>query len=273
VSGYIHGTSPEEQHRLTLMNALANPGSLRELGLTGGERVLEMGSGLGQFARLLARAVGPTGTVVGIESSQEQIAAALAMARADGEEGLVDVRQGDALDPPLLPVERGSFDVVHARFLLEHLPDPAAAVRAMVAAARPGGRVVIEDDDHDLLRLWPECPRVAAVWEAYQESYRRLGCDPLIGRKLPGLLHEAGALPRRATWIFFGACAGDPMFPTVTANLAGVLRGARDAILATGKIDGPGLDLAIDELVAWSALPGASFGLPIAWAEGVKPSP
>ena len=273
MSGYIHGTSPEEQHRLTLMNALANAGSFREIGLRGGERVLEMGSGLGQFARLMARAVGPAGKVVGIESSADQISAALAMARAEGEEGLVEVRRGDALDPPLLPAERGSFDVVHARFLLEHLPDPAAAVSAMVAAARPGGRVVLEDDDHDLLRLWPDCPRLASVWEAYQESYRRLGCDPLIGRKLPRLLHEAGAPPRRATWIFFGACAGDPMFPVVTANLAGVLRGARDAILATGKVDAPGLDLAIDEFVAWSILPGASFGLPIAWAEGVKPAP
>jgi SAM-dependent methyltransferase len=272
VSGYIHGTSPEEQHRLTLMNALANAGSLRELGLSGGERVLEMGSGLGQFARLMARAAGPGGAVVGIESSEDQIAAALTLARADGEGGLVDFRRGDALDPPLLPSERGAFDVVHARFLLEHLPDPAAAVRTMVAAVRPGGRIVLEDDDHDLLRLWPDCPRMGAVWDAYLESYRQLGCDPLIGRKLPRLLHEAGASPRRATWIFFGACAGDPMFPVVTANLAGVLRGAADAILATGRVDAAGLALALDEFEAWSAAPGASFGLPIAWAEGVKPA-
>ena len=41
--------------------------------------------------------------------------------------------------------------------------------------------------------------------------------------------------------------------------------------LATGKVDAAGLDLAVDELVAWSALPGASFGLPIAWACGTKP--
>lgn len=272
MSGYIHGTSPEEQHRLTLMNRLANRGSLRELGLSGGERILEMGAGLGEFARAMARAAGPTGSVVGIETSEEQIAAALAMARADGEEGLVDLRHGSALDPPLLPAERGAFDVVHARFLLEHLSDPAAAVRAMVAAARPGGRIVLEDDDHDLLRLWPECPPLVRVWDAYIESYRRLGCDPLIGRKLPRFLHEAGAEPRRATWIFFGACAGDPMFPIVTANLSGVLRGASEAIVATGRVGPTDVERSLEAFAAWSAEPGASFGLAIAWAEGVKPA-
>ena len=272
MSGYIHGTSPEEQQRLTLMNALANAGSLRELALGGGERILELGSGLGEFARVMARVAGETGTVIAVESSEEQIAAAEALAAAGGESGLVETRRGDALAPPLTPAEWGSFDVVHARFLLEHLPDPLAAVRMMVAAARPGGRIVLEDDDHDVLRLWPECPGFPAVWDAYIESYRRLGCDPLIGRKLPRLLHDAGAAPRRATWIFFGACSGDPLFPVVTANLVGVLRGAAGAIVATGRVSAAGVDAAVDSFTRWGALPGASFGLAIAWAEGIKPS-
>ena len=272
MSGYIHGTSPEEQHRLTLMNRLANEGSLRELGLTGGERILEMGAGLGEFARAMRRAAGPSGSVVGIDASPEQIARARELARAAGEDGLVDLRRGDVLDPPLRADEWGSFDVVHARFLLEHLPDPHRAVEVMARAARPAGRIVLEDDDHDLLRLWPEPRGLARVWDAYMESYRKLGCDPLIGRKLPRLLHEAGAPPRRATWIFFGACEGDPMFPVVTANLIGVLRGATDAIAATGRASIEDVERALEAFAGWSAEPGASFGLAIAWAEGVKPA-
>jgi SAM-dependent methyltransferase len=166
--------------------------------------------------------------------------------------------------------EWGTFDVVHARFLLEHLPDPAPVVAAMVRAARPGGRVVLADDDHDVLRLWPEPPGFAPVWAAYQDTYRRSGCDPLIGRKLPRLLHEAGAVPSRLTWSFFGACAGETSFPSAVANLAGILTGAREAILATGGVDAAAFDRGIDAILAFEAIPGASFGYAIAWAEGRK---
>jgi cyclopropane fatty-acyl-phospholipid synthase-like methyltransferase len=50
-SEYIHGTHPDEQARLSLLNDLLNRGSLRELQLQGGERVLDVGCGLGQLAR------------------------------------------------------------------------------------------------------------------------------------------------------------------------------------------------------------------------------
>ena len=60
-SRYVHGTSPEEHDRLTGMNAMINEGCLREMVLVGGEKVLDVGSGLGQFTRQLARAVGPAG--------------------------------------------------------------------------------------------------------------------------------------------------------------------------------------------------------------------
>ena len=64
---YIHGTSEEEQRRLSLMNdVLLNNAALREMKLRGDERIIDFASGLGQFARAMARAV-PRGHVVGIE--------------------------------------------------------------------------------------------------------------------------------------------------------------------------------------------------------------
>ena len=272
MSSYIHGTSPEEQKRLALLNGIINSGSLRELSLKGGERILEVGSGLGQMARLMSRAAGGTGRVLGIESSADQIAAAEALASAAGEPGLVEFRRGDAADPPLDESEWGSFDVAHARFLLEHVTDPLSVVRAMARAVRPGGRVVLEDDDHDVLRLWPEPTGVIDVWNAYVETYRRIGCDPLIGRKLVSLLHDAGAVPVRATWIFFGAGAGDPLLAALVSNMAGILAGARESILATGAVDDALLERALASLVAWGARPDASFGYAIAWAEGRRPA-
>jgi SAM-dependent methyltransferase len=272
VSSYIHGTSPEEQRRLALLNGIVNGGSLRELALSGGERILEVGAGLGQLARLMSRAAGSSGRVVGIEFSAEQIVGAEALATAAGEQGLVEFRRGDAADPPLEDGEWGSFDLSHARFLLEHVTDPQAVVRAMARAVRPGGRVVLEDDDHDVLRLWPEPEAVLAVWSAYVETYRRIGCDPLIGRKLVALLHGAATVPVRSTWIFFGACSGDPAFSALVANLAGILAGAREAILATGTVGAAEIERALTSLGAWGGRPDASFGYAIAWVEGRRPS-
>ena len=60
-SEYIHSSSPEEQHRLSLVNDILNESCLRELNLQKGEKILVLGSGLGQFTRLMARAVGSKG--------------------------------------------------------------------------------------------------------------------------------------------------------------------------------------------------------------------
>ena len=266
-SRYVHGTHPEEQRRLADLNALVNRASLAALAPQRGERALDVGSGLGQFARELARATGTR--VVGVERSPEQLARAEALAHEAGEGGLAEFRAGDALALPLTPGEWGSFDLAHARFLLEHVPDPAAVVAQMVRAVRPGGRVVISDDDHDLLRVHPEPPGLRAAWEAYQRSYDRAGHDPLVGRRLPALLAAAGATPRRATWIFFGACHGEPTFPGFLDNLAIILEEARAAIAATGGVDEPAILRAAAEVRALRDHPGAVLWYAMSWAEAI----
>src|SRR5262249_38154988 len=160
------------------LNDLINEGSLRELGLRGGERLLDVGSGLGQFTRAMARAAGSASGAVGIEADEKQLAAARRLACEAGEGGLVEWRSGDAAHVPVRADEWGTFDVAHSRFLREHVRAPLGAVRAMVRAVRPGGRVVLEDDDHDVLRLWPEPPGFWPVWQAYIRTYDRLGGDP-----------------------------------------------------------------------------------------------
>src|SRR3954447_14751891 len=204
-AAYLHGTSAAEQGRLSLLNRLMNDASMRELQPRAGERIVDFGCGLGQLSLEMARAAGTR--LVGIEQSAEQLA------RAE-RHPLLDLRQGDVAEPPLHDGEWGSFDLAHARFVLEHVRDPLAVVRQMVRAVRPGGgRIVLQDDDHDVFRAWPEPPGFAALWHAFQRSYDRLGCDPCVGRRLISLLHEAGATPLRSTWIFFGACAGEPRWP------------------------------------------------------------
>jgi ubiquinone/menaquinone biosynthesis C-methylase UbiE len=269
---YLHGTDPEEQRRLSDLNVLMNDACLREIRVPRGARILDLGTGLGQLARLFAREAGPSGFVLGVERNAEQIAEALRQAGEEGtgEAASFEIRRGQAALPPLRDEEWGSFDIAHARFLLEHVPDPLAIVRTMLRATRPGGRVVLADDDHDLLRLWPEPAGVREVWDAYVRTYERIGCDPYVGRRLVSLLHAAGARPSRATWVFFGACAGEDRFAAFVSNLERVLAGARPEVIERSFLDPDLFETALASLRAWGRRPDAVIWYAIAWAEGVR---
>jgi ubiquinone/menaquinone biosynthesis C-methylase UbiE len=268
---YVHGTKPEEQLRLSTLNELLNVTSLRALDLRGGERILDVGCGLAQFTRCMARAAGPEGAVLGVDGSAEQLAEARRQARAEGEEQLIELRQADVLELPLGDEEWGSFDLAHARFLLEHVGDPLRVVRSMVRAVRPGGRVVLEDDDHDVLRVWPELPVLLELWHAYIESYEQHHRDPRVGRRLVSLLHETGAAPRRNSCLFFGSCAGSPDFDDMIANFVGVLEGARRSIVSAGLVDDSRFEDGIRQARDWARRPDAALWYTRSWAEGVRP--
>lgn len=268
---YVHGTEDWEQRRLSTLNALLNASSLRAMALSGGERVLDVGCGLGQFTRMIGRQVGPRGRVVGVERDPEQRAEAERQAREDGEAQLFELRAGSALELPLADDEWGSFDVAHTRFLLEHVTDPLAVLRQMLRAVRPGGRIVVEDDDHETLRLWPEPPGVAEIWRAYYETYTRQGKNPLVGRHLVSLLHQAGARPRRNLTPFFGTCAGSPDFEAMVDNFAGVIDGARGEIVGFGLAEEKRIDAALDELQQWKTNGDAALWYTTCWAEAVRP--
>ena len=270
-SQYLHGTLPEEQTRLSLLNDLLNEKSLLALSLQGGERILDVGSGLGQLTRAMARTAGPTGKVIGIERSEDQINDARRRAELAGEATLVEFRQGDAYHFPLGNEEWGTFDLAHTRFLLEHVPQPERVVGAMVRAVRPGGRVILEDDDHEILRLWPEAEGFTELWKAYYSTFDHLGNDPLIGRRLVSLLVESGATPVGNDWIFFGSCAGERNFTHYASNLIGVIQSARELVLSSGHLTATDFDDGIETLRKWSQQRDSAIWYAMAWAEGRRP--
>lgn len=268
---YMHGSSEEEQDRLVLMNALLNPAALEVMGLEGGERVLDVGAGTGLFAAELARAAGPRGRVLAIERDPHQ--ARSARARAATLEQPFEVREGDAYAPPLADEEQASFDLVHARFLLEHLDQPARAVEPMVRAARPGGRIALVDDDHSLMRFEPDPGGMRELWESYCRLYERLGKDPWIGTRLVKLLADAGARPLSLGWIPYGGCAGDPSFAGLVENLARVMEGVRELLLQdpSGAWTRPRLDDVLRAFRDWGRRPDAALWYPLPWAVAVRP--
>jgi SAM-dependent methyltransferase len=271
-SHYLHGTAPVEQDRLARLNDLLNDRALAELVLRAGDRVLDVGSGLGQLTRAMARQVGPAGRVLGIERSPEQLAAARRLAAAAGELEAVEFRPGDAMRLPLADDEWGTFDVAHARFVLEHVTDPVGVVRQMVRAVRPGGRVVLQDDGHDTFRLSPEPPGFGVLWRSYMRTYDRVGNDPFIGHRLVSVLHQAGAAPVRNSWLFFGSCAGHPDLGAYVENLARILEGVRQPILDVGEVDAAAFDECVAVLRQWGTRPDAAMWYAISWAEGRRPN-
>jgi SAM-dependent methyltransferase len=270
-SQHLQGAPSPEQDRLLRMNRFLNPTCLQKLGLGHGERILEVGSGTGIFAREMARAIGAAPPVVCVERDEAQIYRTLELAAARQEEALLDVRQGEPRSLPLHADEWGSFDLVHCRFVLQHLADPQDVVRGLGRALRPGGRLVLIDDDHDLVRLWPSMPAIDELWRARAHAVIDRGHDPFVGRKLIALMQLADLQPTASDQLFFGGCSGHAQWDLVAANFADVLRGSRVEILAATAIAGDLFDEVVDSLVPWSRRPDAALWYPVCWAVGRRP--
>jgi ubiquinone/menaquinone biosynthesis C-methylase UbiE len=271
MSSYIHGSQPEEQRRLSLLNDLINQRCLQLLSISEGERIIDIGSGLGQFTLAMAREAGATGFCLGVERDDKQLKTAIHNLSLKPDIRWVEFRQGDVEKMPLSANEWNSFDVGHARFVLEHLARPQAALAELVKAVRPGGRVVLEDDDHISLLLYPEPAGFTTLWSAYMRSYDRLGNDPYIGRRLVSLMYEAGLRNIRNDVVFFGDCAGSSTFGSYVANLVGVIESARDVMINGNLISAFTMEESIAHLKLWANLPDAALWYEIYWAAGLKP--
>jgi ubiquinone/menaquinone biosynthesis C-methylase UbiE len=266
MSHYIHGSDPSEQDRLARLNRLINNRCFPKLKLEKGFRVLDVGSGLGQFTYQMSQAIGEGGFCLGIERDTSQIS----VARKNHVATNLEFRQGDAMNLPLAPTEWETFDIAHTRFLLEHLPNPSKAVSAMVNALKPGGRIVLEDDDHESMILFPEPLGFKELWTAYMQSYMEVGNDPFIGRKLTKLLLDQGLKNIQNDVVFFGDCAGTDTFPLFASNLMEVIATSYPVMISAKLILESDYQLAIKNLKAWSALPHASLWYTINVAEGIK---
>jgi ubiquinone/menaquinone biosynthesis C-methylase UbiE len=111
------------------------------VGVRTGESVVDVGCGTGYFARLIARTVGPSGRVVGIDPSESMIAygrrKTVASLSCEFQVGLAQS----------LPVPTGHFDVLTTSLVLHHVPEHlrVRALEEMWRVLRPGGRILVAE--------------------------------------------------------------------------------------------------------------------------------
>lgn len=111
---------------------------LAAAGLRPGEHVLDVGCGNGEASRAAGRAVGPGGSILGVDLSSAMVARARELA---GAEGLDNVRFEQA-DAQTHAFEPAAYDVVISRFGTMFFGDPVAAFSNFAGATKPGGRLV-----------------------------------------------------------------------------------------------------------------------------------
>jgi SAM-dependent methyltransferase len=180
---YALGRSNAETRRLILQHQLYGPFTrqfLTAAGITAGMRVLDVGSGAGDVALLLAELAGPQGKVVGADTNAEILEMARARVRAAGWTTVV-FHTGDVMRLEL----EGTVDAVVGRWVLQYTPDPAALLRHARRWLRPGGIVAFQEIDlSSPARAYPTGPLHDQLMRWTTPPPGTPGPDPEMGLKL-----------------------------------------------------------------------------------------
>ena len=189
-STYVLGHADVEVQRLLLQGRLYDDytaHALRLAGLRPGMRVLDIGSGPGDVSFVAARLAGPSGSVLGVDAAPDMIELARARA-AEKELSTVDFMQTAideiALDEPV--------DAVIGRFILMHLPDPAATLRRLSNWVRPGGVIAFAENDITETRSIPDLPLFGQVTKGIVRAFQAMGLSPKFGTTLHTIFADAG---------------------------------------------------------------------------------
>jgi SAM-dependent methyltransferase len=186
---YLLADQPSELERLQLQSRVWEPAGRQLLasvdGGSGG-RALDVGCGALGWLRILSEWVGGSGQVVGTDIDGSLLGAARSFLDAEGISN-VELVVDDLFESNL---ERQSFDLVHARYVIAPLgrgPEQVAAYRQLV---RPAGSLVLEEWDLGSWHFNPTAPAAERLIGLISEIFATLGGE--AGRALPGLLRDVG---------------------------------------------------------------------------------
>ncbi len=187
-----------------------------------GEHVIDVGCGTGDDVLAMARLVGPDGRAVGVDASATMIAEAQ---RRAAEAGIA--AEFVQMDAQHLDLPDARFDAVRAERLLQHVPDPDAALAEMVRIAKPGARIAIWEGDLDLFVIdAPDYATSRAMQRFICDGFRNGAIGHVLYRRFKGLgLVDVHATPitRVLTDLAFVENALDLRASTQRAADAGII--------------------------------------------------
>lgn len=257
---YALGRTRDEHERLQRQAAWFRPLTervFRQAGLAPGQRVLDLGCGVGDVAFLAAEIVGPTGHVVGVDLDANAVATARDRAALIGLTN-VSFEVGDVRTLAL----EGPFDAVTGRFVLLYMAKPAEGLAAALRHVRSGGLAVFQELDMDNTvpaRTFPPDPD--ALWNvtgrAITETFARAGVHIRMGVEILRAFTDAGV--PAPSMIVDTPMGGGPAYPGY-AWMAATMRSLAPLAAKTGVTHPPvdGLEERLREevvakrLVVWA---------------------
>lgn len=251
-----------ERERLKILGALSDPFTIRHLealGVRSGWRCAEVGAGAGSIARWLAERVGDTGQIVATDLDTRFLDDLDDLNRPN-----VEIRRHDIVAEPL---EADSYDLIHTRYLLMHLPERGRALDHLVRAVRPGGWLLVEDGDfRNYQRSYPPSAPVEATGAAIFKLLERGGADPQYGFKLLPALADGGLINLGVSATQGILSCGSEKVGVFTLLLAHL----QNALVSTGLATANEVEAAIEFLQTPSAT--TVYGTILVSAWGQRPS-
>jgi ubiquinone/menaquinone biosynthesis C-methylase UbiE len=191
---YVMGATEHERRRLLLQSSILNPLTedfLKKAGISVGMRVLDLGCGIGDVSLIVARLVGPHGSVTGLDRDGAALEAA--RARADEE----DLSQ--------VTFEQTAFEDYHSEYLYDaivgrhvliHTPDPLGWIQKSTSLLCPGGIAAFQEYDLSYFpRAKPELPLFHELSEYLVTLFRRVAAYADTGKRLYHWMHRVGLSP------------------------------------------------------------------------------
>ncbi|MGD0833300.1 MAG: methyltransferase domain-containing protein [Candidatus Dormibacteria bacterium] len=252
---YVHGHHPREHERLHDQASALVDLLHCDTGYPDGSSVLEAGCGVGAQTVTLARR-SPGARFTSVDISAESLAEA---ARRVEDAGLrnVEFREVDIFAPPFAPA---SFDHVFVCFLLEHLPDPVAALGILRGLLRPGGGITVIEGDHGSAYFHPDSAAAHEAIACLVRLQREGGGDALIGRRLFPLLTRAGfdAVSVSPRMVYADESLPQMVDGFTRRTFTAMIEGVREPAIAAGLIEPSRFDEGIQDLYR-TAGPGGVF--------------